>query len=153
MLSAVLVALHLLAAVIWVGGMFFAYVMVRPAMGGLQPPEPVKMWGRIFDRFFNWVWLAIVVLLATGYGLLFGVHGGFAGAAPYLHIMQTIGLVMIAAFLHLYFAPWKRLRRALQAEDYPTAAKQIPQIRRIVAFNLILGLANAAIGAGGRYFG
>ena len=35
MLHSVLVALHVLAAIIWVGGMFFAYVMVRPAMAGL----------------------------------------------------------------------------------------------------------------------
>jgi len=151
MLHALLVALHVLAAVIWVGGMFFAYVTVRPAMGGLEPPDPVKMWGRIFQRFFSWVWVAVVVLFVTGYGMLLGPLGGMAGQPLYLHLMQGVGLIMMALFAHLYFAPWKRLKAALDAEDYPKAAKQIPQIRRIVAINLCLGLANVAIGAGGRY--
>ena len=153
MLHSVLVALHVLAAIIWVGGMFFAYVMVRPAMAGLQPPEPVKMWGRIFDKFFNWVWLAIGILVLTGYGMLLGPFGGFANAPAYLHPMQLLGIVMIALFMHLYFAPWKRLKRALADVDYPTAAKQIPTIRKIVAINLTLGLITAVVGAGGRYFG
>jgi uncharacterized membrane protein len=151
MLHSILVALHVLAAIIWVGGMFFAYMMVRPAMGELQPPDPVKMWGRIFDKFFNWVWLAIIVLLGTGYGMLLGPFGGFADLPLYLHVMQMLGLVMVALFTHLYFAPWKRLKNALAADDYPIAAKQIPTIRRIVAINLTIGLVNAAIGAGGRY--
>lgn len=151
MVHAVAVALHVLAAIVWVGGMFFAYMTVRPAMGGLAPPEPVKMWGRIFEKFFSWVWLAVAILLATGFWMILGPYGGFAGAPVYLHVMTTLGLVMIALFMHLFFAPWGRLRRALKAEDYPTAAKQIPQIRRIVAINLVIGLANAAIGAGGRY--
>lgn len=151
MLHAVAIALHVVAAVVWVGGMFFAYVMVRPAMGALPPPEPVKMWGRIFEKFFNWVWLAILTLLATGFLMILGPYGGFAGLPVYLHVMTTLGLIMTALFLHLYFAPWRRLRRALAAEDFPAAAKQIPQIRRIVAVNLAVGLVNAAIGAGGRY--
>ena len=153
MLHAVLVALHILAATIWVGGMFMAYVIVRPAMGGLEAPEPVKMWGRIFDKFFNWVWLAVAILLIMGFWMLLGPFGGFAGAPPYLHIMATLGLVMCAHVAHLYFAPYKRLRRALADQDFPTAAKQIPMIRKIVAVNLLIGLANVAIGAGGRYFG
>lgn len=152
MLHSVMIALHALAAVIWVGGMFMAYMIVRPAMGALPAPEPVKMWGRIFEKFFNWVWLAVAVLLVSGYYMLLGPYGGFAAAPPYLHLMQAIGLVMIALFAHLYFAPWRRLKAALKAADYPTASKQIPTIRRIVAINLSLGLVNAAIGAGGRYF-
>jgi len=153
MLHAILVALHLLAAVIWVGGMFFAYVMVRPAMGALPPLEPVKMWGRIFERFFNWVWLSVLLLLGTGFAMILGPYGGFANLPPYLHIMTTLGIVMALLFMHLYFAPWKRMSRALAAEDYPTAAKQVPQIRRFVAINLTIGLINVVIGAGGRYFG
>ncbi len=151
MLHSVMIALHVLAAVVWVGGMFFAYVMVRPAMAGLAPPDPVKMWGRIFEKFFSWVWLAIAILLVSGFWMLFGPYGGPASAPAYLHVMLLLGLVMTALFMHLYFAPWGRLKRALATEDYPTAAKQVPQIRRIVAINLVIGLLNVAIGAGGRY--
>ena len=152
MLHSLMVTLHLVAAVIWVGGMFFAYMIVRPAVAALEPPEPVRFWGRIFTKFFTWVWIAIIVLLTTGYQMLVFEYGGIGAAPVYLHAMQFLGLVMIALFMHLYFAPWRRMKLALQNSDYPEAAKQIPQIRRIVAINLSLGIANVIIGAGGRYF-
>jgi uncharacterized membrane protein len=152
MLHSLMVSLHLLAAVIWVGGMFFAYMMVRPAMAALQPPEPVRMWGRIFTKFFSWVWIAVFVLVATGNHMLIVEYGGMAAAPVYLHIMQLLGYLMIALFMHLYFAPWRRMQVALVDEDFPRAAKQIPQIRRIVAINLSIGIVNVILGAGGRYF-
>jgi uncharacterized membrane protein len=67
--------------------------------------------------------------------------------------MQGIGLVMMLVFAHLYFAPWRRFRRAVDAADFPSAAKQLDQIRRIVAFNLVLGLVVVVVGASGRYWG
>lgn len=151
MLHAVLVSLHILAAVVWVGGMFFAYVMVRPAMDELPPPEPVKMWGRIFRRFFNWVWLSVIILVLTGFAMIFGPYGGFANLPGHLHVMILLGLIMPLLFMHLYFAPWKRMSRALADQDYPTAAKQAPMIRKLVAINLTIGLVNVVVGAGGRY--
>lgn len=151
-MAAILLALHALAAVVWVGGMFFAYLVLRPAAGPLEPPQRLALWHRVFGRFFPWVWAAVAVLLASGYGLLFLVLGGFAGAGMHVHLMQTLGLVMMALFAHLFFAPWRRFGRAVAASDWPAAGKQLDGIRRIVAINLVLGLATVAIGAGGRYW-
>lgn len=151
-MAAILLALHALAAVVWVGGMFFAYLVLRPAAGPLEPPQRLALWHRVFGRFFPWVWAAVAVLLASGYGLLFLVLGGFAGAGMHVHLMQTLGLVMMALFAHLFFAPWRRFGRAVAAGDWPAAGKQLDGIRRIVAINLVLGLATVAIGAGGRYW-
>ena len=36
-----LIALHILAAVVWVGGIFFAYMVLRPSAGPLEPPDAV----------------------------------------------------------------------------------------------------------------
>lgn len=146
-------ALHALAAVVWVGGMFFAYMAMRPAVGPLAPAERLALWRRTFDRFFLWVWASIAVLLVTGYWIVFGELGGFGGAGAHIHIMQAVGLLMIALFLHLWFAPFGRLRKALAASDLKTAAVQIDQIRMIVGINLVLGLVTVAIGASGRYWG
>ena len=77
---ALLVALHVLAAVVWLGGMFFAYMVLRPAAGPLEQRERFALWHRVFGRFFPWVWASIVLLLVTGYGMLFRGFGGFAGA-------------------------------------------------------------------------
>lgn len=145
--------LHILGSVIWVGGMFFAYVVLRPASGALEGPSRLRLWRGVFERFFPWVWASVAALLVSGYGMLFLGLGGFAGAGVHVHVMQLTGLVMIALFLHLFFAPWRRFRRALDANDTEAAARQLDQIRIIVATNLVLGLVTSAIGASGRYWG
>ncbi|MGH6913276.1 MAG: CopD family protein, partial [Geminicoccales bacterium] len=113
----------------------------------------LELWRGVFEKFFPWVWASVVALLLSGYGMLFLVLGGFAGAGVHVHIMNLTGLIMVALFLHLYFAPWRRMQRALDAGDAAAAAKQLGQIRMIVAINLALGLITAAIGASGRYWG
>ena len=71
------IALHTLAAVIWVGGMFFAYLVLRPSAGALEPAIRLALWQRVFSRFFPWVWLSIVVLLASGFFMIVMGLGGF----------------------------------------------------------------------------
>jgi uncharacterized membrane protein len=143
---------HVLGAIVWVGGMFFAYVALRPVAGEMEPGPRLVLWQGVFRRFFPWVWASVLGLLLSGYGMLFWGLGGFAGAGLHVHLMQATGLMMIALFLHLYYAPWRRLQRALEHGDQAGAAGQLGQIRRIVAINLALGLITSAIGASGRYW-
>ena len=149
---ALLIALHILAAVVWVGGMFFAYMVLRPSAGPLEPETRLALWHGVFRRFFPWVWLSIVVLLASGYGMMFLDFGGFAGAGLYIHAMQGIGIVMMLLFLHLFFVPWRRFSDAVEKKHFPEAAKHLAQIRRIVAANLVLGLLTIIVGASGRFW-
>jgi uncharacterized membrane protein len=144
---------HVLAAVIWVGGMFFAYMVLRRAVASIDPHVRLELWGQVFRQFFPWVWASVVALLLSGYGMVFFGLGGFRAAGVHVHIMQAIGWLMIVLFLHLYFAPWPRLRRALEAGDDKMAARQLAQMRWMVATNLVLGLLTVAIGASGRYWG
>jgi uncharacterized membrane protein len=150
---ALMTALHALAAVVWVGGMFFAYMALRPSVGPLPPPERVALWARVFGKFFPWVWMCVLVLLISGFWIILVEWGGFPHAGMHAHTMMLLGLIMMALFAHLYFAPFKRLRAAVAAGDTPLAAKQIGQIRMFVAINLMLGLVTVAIGASGRYWG
>lgn len=145
--------LHSLAAAVWVGGMFFAYVVLRPVTGELDAPVRLALWRGVFGKFFPWVIASILVLLATGYWMIFGYLGGFGGAGVHVHVMQLTGLLMMALFLHLYFAPWKRMRQAVDRGDHPAAAAQLGQIRTIVLINLVLGLVTVAIGSSGRWWG
>ena len=145
--------LHGLSAVVWVGGMFFALLMLRPAAGPLDPPQRLALWGRVFGRFFPWVIAAIVLLLLSGYAMVFGIYGGFRGIGLHVHIMQATGIIMMLLFFHLYFAPWRRFQAALARDDRMQAARQLNQIRWIVTVNLILGLFTVAVGSSGRYWG
>jgi uncharacterized membrane protein len=149
--TAALIA-HILAAVIWVGGMFFAHQVLRPAAATLDPVQRLGLWSRVLGRFFAWVFAAIVLLLASGYALIFGVYGGFRAVGLYIHLMQGLGILMILLFLHLYFAPWRRFRAAVARHDWAEGARQLVQIRTIVTINLILGLVVVAIGGSGRYW-
>jgi uncharacterized membrane protein len=145
--------LHVLGAIIWVGGMFFAYMVLRPVAGEMEGPARLRLWRQVFGRFFPWIWASILALLASGYLMLFWGLGGFAGAGVHVHIMQLLGWIMVLLFLHLYFAPWRRLQQALDAGDGQAAARSLKQIRTIVAINLALGILTSAIGASGRWWG
>jgi uncharacterized membrane protein len=148
-----LVALHVLSAVFWVGGMAFAYFMLRPAAGALDPPVRLPLWRRVFQRFLPSVAIDIVLLLVTGYVMMFMMFGGFRTAPVYVHIMQGTGIAMMLLYLHLVFAPWKRFQAALDAGTLPEAARHLNQIRVIVAINLALGIITIAVATGGRLWG
>src|ERR1044072_9089103 len=95
-MPALALALHVLGAVVWVGGMFAAYMCLRPAAGSLEPPVRLKPWGAFFGKFFVFVWVSILLLLARGYWLVFVTFGGFKNIGLHIHLMQGIGWLMIA---------------------------------------------------------
>jgi uncharacterized membrane protein len=146
-------AFHILAAVIWVGGMFFAHMVLRPSAGPLDPPTRLALWARVLERFFIWVWVSIAVLLASGFAMVMIGFGGFAALAHYINVMMAVGIIMVMLFAHVYFAPWRRMRRAVAAADWVEAERNIKKIRVLVTVNLLLGLITVVVGASGRYFG
>jgi uncharacterized membrane protein len=148
---AIALTLHILCAVIWVGGMFFAYVALRPAAAMLEPAQRLPLWAQTFARFFPWVGVAVVVLPATGYWVIGEVFEGFDNAGGHVHVMQAIGWTMIVIFLYLYGVPYRRLRRTVTAGDWAGAGRHLGQIRRLVGVNLILGLVTIVTATGGRY--
>ncbi len=151
-IKAISLTLHLLSAVIWVGGMFFAYMILRPVAGGqLEPPQRLTLWVAVFKKFFPVVWVTVVLLLLTGYNLIFSNWGGFSAAPFYVHLMNGLGSVMILIYMHVFFAPYKRLSQAVAAEDWPLAGKKLNQIRMLIAANLTLGLIVISLAALGRY--
>ena len=146
------ITLHLLAVVVWVGGMFFAYMALRPVAATLlEPSLRLPLWSQTFARFFPWVWAAVILLPLTGYWMILYVFGGFSGLALYIHIMQAVGIVMILIFLHVYFAPYQRLRKAALAGNFTAAGKQLATIRKLIGLNLILGLVLIVVASSGRY--
>src|SRR5579884_2806 len=102
---AALLGLHLLAALFWVGGMAFAYWVLRPATGPLEPAARLPLWRRVFGTFLPWVGVAVIVLLGSGYAMLAMYFGGFRATPLYINIMQGLGILMVLLYLHLFFAP------------------------------------------------
>jgi uncharacterized membrane protein len=142
-----LLAVHLLGAVTWVGGMLFAVAVLRPSLFVLEPAQRLALHGQVFARFFRVVWHAMPLVLLTGYAMLFGVYGGFRFVAWPVHVMHLLGLVMAAIFLAIFFGPWRAMRDALAKDARPDAAAAMDRIRKLVTANLAIGLVTVAIAA------
>ncbi|MBW8371603.1 MAG: CopD family protein [Thiobacillus sp.] len=136
--------LHVLSVVVWVGGMFFAYMALRPvAASVLEPPQRLTLWAGVFGKFFPWVWASVVLILLTGLHMLV-VFGGLA-APHYAMTMLVLGVVMMAIFAHVFFAPYGRLKRAVASQDWKAGGAALAQIRRLIGINLSLGLLTIAV--------
>lgn len=143
-LQALLLFVHLVGVVVWVGGMVFAHFVLRPtAVALLPPPARLPFMAAALGRFFRLVTVAVAAIVATGLALLLRV--GFAQAPLAWHLMFGSGLVMAAVFAWIYAGCHPRLQRAVAAADWPAAAAALDPIRRLVSFNLGLGLATIAM--------
>ncbi len=146
------VLLHVLAVVVWVGGMFFAHQVLRPvAVEQLQPPQRLTLWVGVFGRFFPWVWVSVVTVLCTGFWVILSIFGGFANLGLYVHIMTGLGILMVLIYGYVYFMPYMKLKAAVSAEDWQAGGAALATIRMLVGVNLSLGLLTVAVASGGRY--
>lgn len=147
---ALLNLLHVLAAAFWVGGMAVMHFAVRPAaVAALEPPQRLPLMAGALGRFFVGVAVAIAVLLLSGVAMV-GMAGGFGRVHWSVHAMFGIGLLMMAIFGHIRFAPYRRLQAAVGARDWPKAGAALGTIRTLVAVNLALGTVVFAVTIVGR---
>ena len=143
--------LHLLAVIVWVGGMVFAHFFLRPATQALEPPQRLRLMHDVLQRFLAAVGVAVLVVLASGLWMIGNVArqavqsgGSFAMPLDWT-VMATLGLVMMAIFGHIRFALYPRLRRAVAASDWPAGGQAMASIRRWVGINLALGVLAVVI--------
>lgn len=141
--------LHLLAVVVWVGGMFFAYMALRPAAQALPPPQRLPLLAAALTRFVAWVAAAIVLLVGSGIVMIV-LLGGMRAVGLYVHVMIGLGLLMILLYGHLVASPLKRLRAAVAANDWPSGGAAMTTVRRLVGVNLVLGLVTMTVAIFGR---
>lgn len=139
---------HLLGAAVWVGGMFFAYMALRPAAAALQPAQRLALWRETLGRFFTWVWIAIAALYASGIHMLASAYGVRAAPA-YVIAMAAIATLMSAIFVYVYFFPFQTLKREVQAQNWAAGGVALNGIRRLVAANLVLGIATFVVAVTG----
>ncbi|HEY6094448.1 MAG TPA: CopD family protein [Gallionellaceae bacterium] len=137
--------LHLWSIVVWVGGMFFAYVVLRPSAAEvLQPPERLKLWNRVFKSFFNWVWAAILLVLVTGFYMIY-LLGGFGHIPMYINLMLLLGSVMMVIFFYVFFSCYASFKVLVERQEWPAAGAMLATIRKLVAVNTTIGLLTLAV--------
>ena len=145
------ITLHLLAALIWVGGMFFAYMAMRPASQFLEPAMQLTLWSNTLKHFFPWVWFSIISILVSGFWLI-AVSGGMGDVGSHVHVMLLLGIIMILMFMHVFFSPYKKLTRSVESKDWETGTRALAQIRFLMFINLTIGLFVTFIGSAGQYY-
>ncbi len=132
--------IHLLAVLAWVGGMFFAYTMLRPAAAeALQPAGRMRLWNAVLHRFFNWMWAAIGLILITGFYLIYK-YGGIAHVAAHVHSMLVLGLLMMVIYCYAFFGCYVPFSLHVAKKRWEEAEAQWVRIRRLIVLNLALGL-------------
>jgi uncharacterized membrane protein len=137
-----LLAVHFLGAAIWVGGMFYALMVLRPALTLLDGPQRLQVHMQTLKKFFFYVWHAMPLMLITGWAMVFFAWGGFANLPVSIHIMQGLAIIMAAVFLYTFFVPWQRLRRAIRP-----GPELIARIRQLITVNLVLGALTIVAGS------
>jgi uncharacterized membrane protein len=134
-------ALHLLCAVLWVGGLFFAYVVLRPSLAAIDAPQRMLLQTQVFRRFFLVVWHAMPLVLISGFGMLFLI-GDMEHLSWQIHAMLGLGVLMAALFVIIVFGPWRRFRRTI---DRTRMNNSLNTMRKLIGVNLLLGLATVII--------
>src|SRR5215203_1387999 len=141
---------HVLAVVVWVGGMFVLHFAVRPAVARLQEPsQRLTLLSSVLGRFMAWAALAVIVVLVSGLAMILS-SGGFRNAHLSVHLMFAVGLVMMALYLHIRLVPFKRMRAAVATGNWEVAAANLDMVRKLVLINLVLGIITIAIATIGR---
>jgi uncharacterized membrane protein len=141
--------LHLMGVVVWVGGMFFAHMALRPAAAALPPPVRLPLLAQTLSRFFAWAGVAVVAVLATGTWMAHAM-GGFRAIGLDVQAMTAIGLAMALVYGFIVTGPYRALRGAIADERWEAGGAAMATIRRLVLLNLALGIATIAVAVLGR---
>jgi len=143
--------LHVLATIVWIGGMVFSHFFLRPALMSLDVPERVRLMHEVLRRFFNAVSVAVLVTLVTGLWMIGRVAkqlvqsgAGFSMPLSW-SLMAGLGILMMLIFAHIRFALFKRLSLAVQTMDWDAGSVALASIRTWVAVNLGLGVLIVAL--------
>lgn len=148
-----LTAFHLLAVIVWVGGMFFAHLILRPSALELEAPHRIALWYRVLSRFFLWVWGVVFLLPLSGHVLYYLLsYSTPTQAVGHLRIMMVLGWVMIFLFGYIYFGLFRVLRVLVTEQRFPEAGQYLNRIRHVVGINLVLGLVTSMVAVVGRLF-
>lgn len=151
MIYATLKTIHLLAVIVWIGGMVFAHFFLRPAVAALAAPERVRLMHDVLGRFFNAVLVAAGLALATGTWMIGRMARQMAQSGVKFNmpiewmVMALLGGVMLVIFGYIRFALYKRLTRAVTAAAWPAGGAALASIRTWVMVNLVIGVVIVAV--------
>jgi len=148
------VFVHVLSAVVWVGGMLFLALVAIPVLRGLEPRPRAELVARMGERFRPVGWACIVLLVVTGVvnlayrGVTWeSVATGSLWQSPFGQVLawklaMVAAMVAVSAWHDFVLGPAStRLARDARPEDEPAREA----LRRRAAW---VGRANAVLALG-----
>ena len=100
--------LHLMAAVIWVGGMIFTSLILQPVLrSAFPPPQRMQLYREVGNRFRVVQWVCLGILFLTGFQKLWGLRESpnvFYSSFGWLLGLKLFGVVgaVFLSVLHSY---------------------------------------------------
>jgi uncharacterized membrane protein len=152
MVTGLVLAIHILAVIIWLGGLFFLVAVLGPTAESLDAAGASSLWYRTLSRSLAWGWLSLVLIVATGVAMVFLVFGGY-GYIPNIHrVNMALGIPAIALYGYVYLMPRRQLGRSVRSNDRVVMAKKRHQVRTLLSTILALALSAAFMSTLGRYY-
>jgi len=151
MLNAIALILHLVAINVWVGGTFFAIVILGRAIKNVEATQQLVLWQLVLRHFFTWAWTAVFILLSSGSWMVYSIYGGFDTIPVYVMLMGIIALLMICVFIFIYFFPYRQYKLLAQINDVENCMLKLAVIRFAGTINMILGLCIVVVIGSGPY--
>jgi len=137
---------HLLSAVVWIGGIFFILYVALPVVGKILD-QPAKIMGPLSKRFVPLANISISLIIASGIIMTINSHE-FADLAS-LSVLRTqsffikILLVVIMTSIHFYrgLVLTPGISRLMSKEGDPGKVKKLQSLSlNLVKINLLLGI-------------
>jgi len=139
--AALLVFLHVISAVVWVGGMIAIRMAVHPSLQSIDDPK-IKLGKtlQIMGRLFNLVIPFIIILIITA--ALMAVGLGFKGTDLYwlVHVKEVIWTIMAVNFTYMYIKR-KKAQKLFDSGDLAGAKMSISNLPNLLLpINIVLGV-------------
>lgn len=145
--SSLIVFLHVLSAVVWLGGMIVMRFAVHYSMQKVDEPK-IKL-GRTLEslkRFFSMVIPSIIILLVTAIIMIIAL--GFKGTELYSTVIakEAIWIIMTVVFTIIYVKR-NQAQKAFDKGEFPLAKQKLEPIASfLIPLNIVLGLIAIYLG-------
>ncbi|WP_417328498.1 hypothetical protein [Halarcobacter sp.] len=145
--SSLIVFLHVLSAVVWLGGMIVMRFAVHYSMQKVDEPK-IKL-GRTLEslkRFFSMVIPSIIILLATAIIMIIALR--FKGTELYSTVIakEAIWIIMTVVFTIIYVKR-NQAQKAFDKGEFPLAKQKLEPIASfLIPLNIVLGLIAIYLG-------
>ena len=145
--STLIIFLHLISAIIWIGGMIVIRFAVHYSMQNIEDPK-IKL-GRTLEnlkRFFSMVIPSIIILLITAIIMIIALELKESELYKFAIVKEIVWTIMTIIFVVIYIKR-NKAQKAFDNGDFATAKNQLtPLAKYLIPTNIVLGLIAIILG-------